>query len=84
MVAVALGFGTPRVTTVRTADGAVVITRNGQITQVTSLSRDWHVPWRTCPCPGVWSDTTNAAALGPEGRRLGAARTAQGMARHKE
>jgi moderate conductance mechanosensitive channel len=32
---------TLRVTTVRTADGAVVITRNGQITQVTNLSRDW-------------------------------------------
>ena len=25
----------------RTADGAVVITRNGQVTQVTNLSRDW-------------------------------------------
>jgi moderate conductance mechanosensitive channel len=32
---------TLRVTTVRTADGSVVITRNGQITQVTNLSRDW-------------------------------------------
>jgi moderate conductance mechanosensitive channel len=32
---------TLRVTTVRTADGAVVVTRNGQITQVTNLSRDW-------------------------------------------
>jgi small conductance mechanosensitive channel len=32
---------TLRVTTVQTADGAVVITRNGQITQVTNLSRDW-------------------------------------------
>jgi moderate conductance mechanosensitive channel len=32
---------TLRVTTVRTADGAVVITRNGQITQVTNLSRNW-------------------------------------------
>src|ERR1017187_7384626 len=30
-----------RVTTVRTADGEVVITPNGQITQVTNLSRDW-------------------------------------------
>jgi small conductance mechanosensitive channel len=29
------------VTTVRTADGEVVITPNGQITQVTNLSRDW-------------------------------------------
>ncbi len=32
---------TLRVTTVRTANGAVVITPNGQITQVTNLSRDW-------------------------------------------
>jgi small conductance mechanosensitive channel len=32
---------TLRVTTVRTSDGAVVITPNGQITQVTNLSRDW-------------------------------------------
>jgi moderate conductance mechanosensitive channel len=32
---------TLRVTTVRTADGSVVITRNGQINQVTNLSRDW-------------------------------------------
>ena len=30
-----------RVTAVRTADGEVVITPNGQITQVTNLSRDW-------------------------------------------
>jgi moderate conductance mechanosensitive channel len=32
---------TLRVTTVRTADGEVVMTPNGQITQVTNLSRDW-------------------------------------------
>jgi small conductance mechanosensitive channel len=32
---------TLRVTTVRTADGEVVITPNGQITQVINLSRDW-------------------------------------------
>jgi moderate conductance mechanosensitive channel len=32
---------TLRVTTVRTANGEVVITPNGQITQVTNLSRDW-------------------------------------------
>src|SRR6202042_3591889 len=30
-----------RVTTVRTVDGEVVIAPNGQITQVTNLSRDW-------------------------------------------
>ena len=32
---------TLRVTTMRTPDGEVVITPNGQITQVTNLSRDW-------------------------------------------
>jgi moderate conductance mechanosensitive channel len=32
---------TLRVTTVRTADGEVVTTPNGQINQVTNLSRDW-------------------------------------------
>ena len=32
---------TLRVTTVRTVDGEVVMTPNGQITQVTNLSRDW-------------------------------------------
>jgi moderate conductance mechanosensitive channel len=32
---------TLRVTSVRTADGELVITPNGQITQVTNLSRDW-------------------------------------------
>ena len=32
---------TLRVTTIRTADGNVVLTPNGQIVQVTNLSRDW-------------------------------------------
>jgi small-conductance mechanosensitive channel len=32
---------TLRVTSVRTADGELIITPNGQITQVTNLSRDW-------------------------------------------
>jgi moderate conductance mechanosensitive channel len=32
---------TLRITTVRTSDGEVVITPNGQITQVTNLSRNW-------------------------------------------
>jgi len=32
---------TLRITTVRTADGEVITTPNGQITQVTNLSRDW-------------------------------------------
>src|SRR5215472_10908550 len=32
---------TLRITTLRTAEGEVIITPNGQITQVTNLSRDW-------------------------------------------
>jgi small conductance mechanosensitive channel len=32
---------TLRITTLRTADGEVIITPNGQITQVTNLSKDW-------------------------------------------
>ncbi len=32
---------TLRITTIRTADGEVITTPNGQITQVTNLSRDW-------------------------------------------
>lgn len=32
---------TLRVTSIRTADGELVITPNGQLTQVTNLSRDW-------------------------------------------
>jgi small-conductance mechanosensitive channel len=44
---------TLRVTTVRTADGAVVITRNGQITQVTNLSRDWARAVVDVPVPAV-------------------------------
>lgn len=32
---------TLRVTTIRSADGEVVITPNGQIVQVVNLSRDW-------------------------------------------
>ena len=42
-----------RVTTVRTADGAVVITRNGQITQVTNLSRDWARAVLDVPVPAA-------------------------------
>ena len=44
---------TLRVTTVRTADGAVVITRNGQITQVTNLSRDWARAVLDVPVPAA-------------------------------
>jgi moderate conductance mechanosensitive channel len=44
---------TLRVTTVRTADGEVVITPNGQITQVTNLSRDWARAVVDVPVPAV-------------------------------
>src|SRR5260370_27942090 len=42
---------TLRVTTVRTADGEVVITPNGQISQVTNLSLDWALPVVAMPAP---------------------------------
>jgi small conductance mechanosensitive channel len=44
---------TLRVTTVRTADGEVVITPNGQITQVINLSRDWARAIVDVPVPVV-------------------------------
>jgi moderate conductance mechanosensitive channel len=44
---------TLRVTTVRTAAGEVVITPNGQITQVTNLSRDWARAVVDVPVPAV-------------------------------
>jgi moderate conductance mechanosensitive channel len=44
---------TLRVTTVRTADGEVVITPNGQITQVTNLSRDWARAIVDVPVPAM-------------------------------
>jgi len=44
---------TLRVTTVRTADGEVVITPNGQITQVTNLSRDWARAIVDVPVPAI-------------------------------
>ena len=53
---------TLRVTTVRTADGAVVITRNGQITQVTNLSRDWARAVVDVPMPAA-SDVNTVSEL---------------------
>jgi small-conductance mechanosensitive channel len=44
---------TLRVTTVRTADGEVVITPNGQIIQVTNLSRDWARAIVDVPVPAI-------------------------------
>src|SRR5580700_6157022 len=44
---------TLRVTTVRTADGEVVITPNGQIGQVTNLSRDWARAVLDVPVPAT-------------------------------
>jgi moderate conductance mechanosensitive channel len=44
---------TLRITTVRTAAGEVVITPNGQITQVTNLSRDWARAVVDVPVPAV-------------------------------
>ena len=44
---------TLRVTTVRTADGEVVITPNGQISQVTNLSRDWARAVMDVPVPAA-------------------------------
>jgi len=44
---------TLRITTVRTDDGEVVITPNGQITQVTNLSRDWAQAVVDVPVPAT-------------------------------
>ena len=44
---------TLRVTTVRTADGEVVITPNGQIGQVTNLSRGWARAVLDVPVPAT-------------------------------
>ena len=53
---------TLRVTTVRTADGEVVITPNGQITQVTNLSRDWARAIVDVPVPAA-SDVNRVSDL---------------------
>ncbi len=51
-----------RVTTVRTVDGEVVITPNGQITQVTNLSRDWARAVVDVPVP-VAADVNRVSEL---------------------
>ena len=53
---------TLRVTTVRTVDGEVVITPNGQITQVTNLSRDWARAVVDVPVPAA-ADVNRVSAL---------------------
>jgi small-conductance mechanosensitive channel len=51
-----------RITTVRSADGEVVITPNGQIVQVTNLSRDWARAVIDVPVP-VTADVTHASDI---------------------
>jgi small-conductance mechanosensitive channel len=51
-----------RVTTVRTIDGEVVITPNGQINQVTNLSRDWARAVVDVPVPAT-ADVTQVSNL---------------------
>jgi small-conductance mechanosensitive channel len=51
-----------RITTVRAADGDVVITPNGQIVQVTNLSRDWARAVIAVPVP-VTADVTRASDI---------------------
>jgi small conductance mechanosensitive channel len=53
---------TLRITTVRTNDGEVVITPNGQITQVTNLSRDWAKTVVDVPVP-VTADVNRVSDL---------------------
>ena len=53
---------TLRITTVRTNDGEVVITPNGQITQVTNLSRDWAKAVVDVPVP-VTADVNRVSDL---------------------
>lgn len=74
-----VGLGTPvlgtvenlslRITTVRTPTGEVVITPNGQIAQVTNLSRDWARAVIDVPVPLTVDVNTVTAAL----RRAGEA-----------
>ncbi len=70
---------TLRVTSVRTANGELVITPNGQITQVTNLSRDWARAVVDVPVPAAMdvNEVTDALRLigeeaykEPELRRL--------------
>jgi small conductance mechanosensitive channel len=53
---------TLRITTVRTSDGEVLITPNGQITQVTNLSRDWARAVVDVPVP-VTADVNRVSDL---------------------
>jgi small-conductance mechanosensitive channel len=53
---------TLRITTMRTSDGEVVIIPNGQITQVTNLSRDWARAVVDVPLPAR-ADITRVNAL---------------------
>ena len=53
---------TLRVTTVRTPDGEVVVTPNGQIIQVTNLSRDWARAIVDVPVPAA-SDVNRVSDL---------------------
>lgn len=56
---------TLRVTSVRTANGELVITPNGQITQVTNLSRDWARAVVDVPVPAAMdvNEVTDALRL---------------------
>ncbi|MCW2526500.1 MAG: MscS Mechanosensitive ion channel [Pseudonocardiales bacterium] len=51
-----------RITTVRSADGEVVITPNGQIVQVTNLSRDWARAVIDVPVP-ITADVTRTSDI---------------------
>jgi small conductance mechanosensitive channel len=53
---------TLRITTVRTSDGEVLITPNGQISQVTNLSRDWARAVVDVPVP-VTADVNRVSDL---------------------
>ncbi|MDR2985645.1 MAG: mechanosensitive ion channel family protein [Nocardiopsaceae bacterium] len=54
---------TLRVTAIRTADGELVITPNGQITQVTNLSRDWARAVVDVPVPAAMDVNQATEAL---------------------
>lgn len=54
---------TLRVTSIRTADGELVITPNGQITQVTNLSRDWARAVVDVPVPAAMDVNQVSEAL---------------------
>ena len=66
---------TLRVTTVRTPDGEVVITPNGQINQVTNLSRDWARVIVDVPVPATADVNRVSDLLRRVGNRLTPTRT---------